>query len=166
MAKWTAFPHAGAFSFDAASVKKNWAALHKGDAEPLPTDKAVLEAWVLFHNGEFQKAAEAGLKAGGAGITVANKATCIYANYLEKKEKTKLDLFMEVAERAEAQQAEDAKNPNAYYWQAYALGRYGQGISVAKALAQGLGGKVKEALEKTIKLAPKHADAHIGLIPC
>ena len=34
---------------------------------------------------------------------------------------------------------------------------------MAKALAQGLGGKVKGALETTIKLAPKHADAHIAL---
>jgi tetratricopeptide (TPR) repeat protein len=163
MAKWTAFPHLGEFQFDAASVKKQWARLHAGDAEPLPTDKTVLDAWVLFHNGEFQKAAEAGLKAGGDGITVANKATAIYANYLEKKEKNKLDLFMEVAQRAEAQASEDAKNPNAWYWQAYSLGRYSQGISVAKALAQGLGSKVKEALEKTIKLQPKHADAHIAL---
>ncbi len=47
---------------------------------------------------------------------------------------------------------------------AYAVGRYGQGISVAKALAQGLGSKVKNALETTIKLAPKHADAHIALV--
>jgi len=163
VAKWTAFPHLGDFQFDTASVKKQWARLHAGDAEPLPEDSAVLDAWALFHNGEFQKAAEAGIKAGGDGITVANKATAIYANYLEKKEKTKLDLFVEVAQRAEAQAAENAKNPNAWYWQAYALGRYSQGISVAKALAQGLGGKVKEALEKTIKLQPKHADAHIAL---
>jgi len=46
---------------------------------------------------------------------------------------------------------------------AYALGRYSQGISVAKALSQGLGAKVKAALESTLKLAPKHADAHIVL---
>jgi tetratricopeptide (TPR) repeat protein len=163
MARWTAFPHLGEFHFDTASVKKQWARLHAGDAEPLPKDPKVIEAWALFHNGEFQQAAEAGLKAGGSGITVANKATAVYANYLEKKEKTKLDLFVEVAERAEAQAAQDAKNPNAWYWHAYALGRYSQGISVAKALAQGLGGKVKEALEQTIKLQPKHADAHIAL---
>jgi tetratricopeptide (TPR) repeat protein len=163
MAKWTAFPHTGDYTFDAASLKKSWARLHQGDCEPLPKEAAVLQAWVLFHNGEFQKAAEAGLKAGGAGITVANKATSIYANYLETKEKVKLDLFMEVAERAEAQQADEPKNANAYYWQAYALGRYGQGISVAKALAQGLGTKVKNALEQAIKLSPKHADAHIAL---
>ena len=163
MAKWTAFPHAGDYAFDAASLKKNWARLHQGDCEPLPKDVAALQAWVLFHNGEFQKAAEAGMKADGAGLTVANKATSIYANYLENKEKTKLELFMEVAQRAEAQQAADPRNANAWYWQAYALGRYSQGISVAKALAQGLGSKVKNALEQAIRLCPQHADAHIAL---
>jgi tetratricopeptide (TPR) repeat protein len=164
MAKWTAFPHDAAdYTYDAAALKKKWARLHGGDAEPLPTDAKVLAAWALFHAGEFQKAYDAGLKAGGAGITVANKAMSIYANYLEKSEKTRLAMFMEVSERAEAQQAEDPKNPNAYYWQAYALGRYSQGISVAKALAQGLGSKVKTALETAIKLQPRHADAHIAL---
>ena len=163
MAKWTAFPHAGDYAFDAASLKKSWARLHQGDCEPLPKDAAVLSAWVLFHNGDFQKAHDAGVKAGGDGLTVANKAAGIYANYLETKEKTKLDMFMEVAARAEAQQKADPKNANAFYWQAYALGRYGQGISVAKALAQGLGTKVKQALEQAIKLQPKHADAHIAL---
>jgi tetratricopeptide (TPR) repeat protein len=163
MAKWTPFPHAGDYRFDAASVKKHWARLHGGDAEPCPKDTAVLEAWALFHNGDFEKAAAAGLAAGGAGITVANKATSIYANYLEPKEKTRLDLFTQVAERAEAQAGEDPSNANAWYWHAYALGRYSQGISVAKALAQGLGGKVKESLEKSIALSPKHADARIAL---
>ena len=163
MAKWTAFPHAGDYRFDAASLKKNWTRLHQGDCEPLPMNAAVLQAWVLFHNGEFQAAFDAGLKAGGAGITVANKASSIYANYLEAKEKTKLELFLGVAQQAEEQQAAEPKNANAYYWQAYALGRYGQGISVAKALAQGLGTKVKTALEQAIKLAPLHADAHIAL---
>ena len=163
MAKWTPFPHAGDYRFDAASVKKHWARLHGGDAEPCPKDTAVLEAWALFHNGDFEKAAAAGLAAGGAGITVANKATSIYANYLEPKEKTRLDLFTQVAERAEVQAGEDPSNANAWYWHAYALGRYSQGISVAKALAQGLGGKVKESLEKAIALSPKHADARIAL---
>jgi tetratricopeptide (TPR) repeat protein len=164
MAKWTAFPHDTAdYIYDAAALKKNWTRLHAGDAEPLPTDAKVLAAWSLFHSGEFQKATEAGLKAGGSGITAANKAQAIYANYLEHSEKTKLALFMEVAERAEAQIGSDPKNANAYYLMAYALGRYSQGISIAKALAQGLGSKVKSALEAAIKLSPKHADAHIAL---
>ena len=163
MAIWTAFPYLGDYSFDAASTQKNWARLHQGDCEPLPKNAAVLAAWVLFHNGEFQKAFDAGIQAGADGVTVANKASCIYANYLETKEKQKLDMFMESAGRAEAMQQTDPKNANAYYWQAYALGRYGQGISVAKALAQGLGTKVKQALEQTIKLQPRHADAHLAL---
>ena len=164
MAKWTSFPYDSAdYARSAAQLKKDWPRLHTGDAEPLPKDDKVLAAWALFHAGEFQKAFDAGLKAGGAGITVANKAQAIYANYLEKSEKTKLAMFLEVAERAEAQQAAEPKNPNAYYWQAYAFGRYSQGISVVKALAQGLGVKVKNALETTIKLAPQHADAHIVL---
>jgi tetratricopeptide (TPR) repeat protein len=164
MAKWTAFPYDAAdYSYDAAALKKKWARLHAGDAEPLPKDAEVLAAWALFHAGEFHKATEAGLTAGGAGITVANKAQSIYANYLEKSEKTKFALFLEVASRAEAQAAEDPKNANAYYQIAYSLGRYSQGISVAKALAQGLGSKVKTALETAIKLQPKHADAHITL---
>jgi hypothetical protein len=167
MAKWTAFPYDSAdYGHDAAALKKHWARLHAGDAEPWATaskDDKVLTAWALFHAGDFQKAYDAGLKAGGAGITVANKAQCIYANYLEKSEKTKLEMFLETAARAEAQQAAEPKNANAFYWQAYAIGRYGQGISVAKALAQGLGSKCKNALEAAIKLAPKHADAHIAL---
>jgi tetratricopeptide (TPR) repeat protein len=164
MAKWTAFPYDDAdYIYDAATLKKQWARLHAGDAEPWPKDEAVQAAWALFHAGQFQKAAEAGLKAGGAGITVANKAQAIYANYLEKSEKNKLALFTEVAERAEAQAKDDPKNPNAWYFMAYALGRYSQGISVTKALAQGLGGKVKGALETAIRLQPKHADAHIAL---
>jgi hypothetical protein len=164
MAKWTPFPYDAAdYTHDVAALKKLWPRLHAGDAEPWPKSEAVQSAWVLYHAGQFQKATEAGLKAGGAGITVANKAQSIYANYLEKSEKTKLELFVEVADRAAAQMASEPDNANAHYWQAYALGRYSQGISVAKALTQGLGSKVKLALETAIRLQPKHADAHIAL---
>ena len=63
MAKWTAFPHdAAAYTYDAAALKKHWARLHAGDAEPVPKDAAVLAAWALFHAGEFQKACDADRK--------------------------------------------------------------------------------------------------------
>ena len=163
MGSWTAFPRLGEFRHDAATVTREWARLHAGDAEPLPADPEVLAAWVLFHNGEFQHAVEAGVAAGGAGITVANKATCIYANYLEPREKIRLELLQQAAHRAEQQQAAHPGNPNAWYWHGYALGRYSQGISVALALAHGLGGKVKGSLERAIALQPRHADAHIAL---
>jgi tetratricopeptide (TPR) repeat protein len=163
MTTWTSFPYTDDYVFTAASLTKNWARLHQCDCEPLPVNQAVMQAWLLFHNGHFQQATLAGIAAGGDGITVANKASCIYANYLETQEKTRYELFMQAATRAEAQQAEQPNNANAWFWQAYALGRYSQGISVTKALAQGLGKKVRDALEQTIALSPLHADAHIAL---
>ncbi|UCE30755.1 MAG: hypothetical protein JSW68_11970 [Burkholderiales bacterium] len=165
MAKgWSPFPFdADDYRYTEASLKKHWARLHRGDCEPWPSDKAVVQAWIAYHAGEFQKAAELGDKAGAAGCNVASKATNIYANYLEKSEKRKLELFQQVAFRCEQQIAAAPKDPNPHYHMAYALGRYGQGISVVKALAQGLGGRIRDALEKAIKLQPKHADAHVAL---
>jgi len=159
--KWAAFPYQDkAYVYDAAGLKKHWARLHRGDCEPLPKDTGALDAWRHFHAGAFGEAVDAGRKAGGAGIDAAVKAQMIYANYLEKSDKAKLTLLEEAAGWAEARRAESPKVANAHYFYAYALGRYSQGISIAKALAQGFGGKIKEALTTAIKLEPKHADAH------
>lgn len=161
---WIAFPgDASAFRYEGAALKKHWARLHKGDAEPFPPDTAVQDAWRLYHAGDFQGAHDAGLAAGLDGYNVANKAACIYANYLEKSDPAKIKTYQAVAARCEELQAAQPRNANAFYLQAYALGRYGQLIGVAKALAEGIGGKVKAALETAVKLEPKHADAHIGL---
>jgi hypothetical protein len=54
MAKWTAFPYGAEYRYDAAALKKHWARLHAGDAEPWPKDEAVQAAWALFHAGDFQ----------------------------------------------------------------------------------------------------------------
>lgn len=162
-ALWTPFSYVGDYAITPTILRRRWTKLHAGDREPWPTDPKVVAAWVLFHRGEFEKAAHAGLKAGSAGLTVANKATCMYANYLEPSEKSRRDLFLQVAQRGAEQTAMDPTHANAFYWYAYALARYSQGISVAKALAQGLGGKVKTALETAIVLQPEHADAHVAL---
>ena len=163
MARWIGCPYAGDYPFDPGRVREHWARLHRGDAEPLPASDAVLQAWTHYHRGEFEQAVQAGLDAGGAGLTVANKAQALHATYLEPREQSRLELFLEVARRAEAQAAAEPQNANAWYWYAYSLGRYSQGVNVAKALAQGLGPKVRRALERTIELQPLHADAHIGL---
>ena len=161
--KWTKFPHADkAYAHDAAGLKKHWARLHRGDCEAFPKDADVLEAWRHFHAGEFAQAVETGCAAGGPGINAAVKAQTVYAHYLEKAEKTKLALFDEAAGWADERRTKAPKDANAHYLYAFALGRYGQGISVAKALAQGFGGKIKEALLTTLKLESKHADAYIA----
>src|SRR4029077_1832292 len=120
----------------------------------------VLEAWRHFHAGDFQQAVEAGQAAGGAGVNAAVKAQAVYANYLEKSDKAKIELLEEAAALADARRREAPKDANAHYLYAFALGRYSQGISITKALAQGFGGKIKDALGTALKLEPKHADAH------
>jgi tetratricopeptide (TPR) repeat protein len=161
---WKAFPHADqAFDCAGAALKKNWERLHGGDREPFPADPAVAEAWRLYHRGEFQAACEAGLAAGIDGYNAANKAAMIHATYLEDDERRKLELFQTISARCDELQRAQPKNVNGHYFQAYALGRYSQGISVLKALTDGLGGRIKAALEASLRLDPKHAEAHIAL---
>lgn len=163
MADWIEFAHVADFHFDTAKLKRNWARLHASDGETLPANAQVQAAWCLFHSGHFKEAIVTAMDAGPQGYSVVNKATCVYALLLEPNEKSRQALFLDVAKRAAEQCAADPHNANAYYWYGYALGRYSQGISVAKALAQGIGGKVKKALETTIALHPDHADAHVAL---
>ena len=165
--RWSRHEPAMPWNWDAASVRRQWRLLHRGDAEPCPQDVGVLAAWAHFHNGRFHRAAELGLKAweagNPAGLTVAHKATAVHANYVERSEALRLDLLLDVARSAEEQVAADPDNISALYWQAYALGRYSQGISVAKALAQGMGKRVMTALDSVIRSRPRHADAHFAL---
>ena len=161
--KWIRFPHPDKhYAYDAAALKKHWARLHRGDCEPLPKDGGMLDAWRHYHAGEFADAVAAGHKAGGAGVNAAIKAQMIYANYLEHAEKAKLALLEEAAEWAEERRREAPKDPNGHYFYAYSLGKYSQRTSVVKALTQGLGGRIKDALLSAIKLEPKHADAQIA----
>jgi len=159
--KWAKFAHAeNAYVYDGAALKKSWGRLHRGDCEPFPKDAAAEDAWRAFHAGEFQRAVEAGIAVGGAAVNAAIKAQAIYANYIDKAEKSKLALFEEAAQWADERRKIAPGDANAHYLYAYALGRYSQGISVTKALAQGFGGKIKDALTGALKLAPAHAEAH------
>ncbi|MEJ7685878.1 MAG: hypothetical protein WKG52_02100 [Variovorax sp.] len=160
---WTRSPYRDGPVFDTSNLLASWSRLHAGQGLQPPAPGALAEGWALYHSGEFERAAVLGLRQGGGGLALANQATAIYANYLEPREAVRLALFRQVIERATAQCAGEPDNCQALYWQAYALGRYSQGISVARALAQGLGGKVKAALERVVALQPGHADGHIAL---
>jgi tetratricopeptide (TPR) repeat protein len=159
--KWAKFPHANtAFMYDTAAIKKHWERLHRGDTEPFPANSQVLDAWRFHHAGDFQQAVALGRTAGASGNKVAVKAQTVHATYLEKHEPTKLALLEQAFGWADEYRRSAPKDANAHYLYAFALGRYGQHISVAKALAQGYGGKIKDALTTALKLAPKHAEAH------
>jgi len=112
MAKWTAFPGTVP-TLSIEQLKKHWDALHKGDCEAFPKDRALQEGWRLFHVGDFYGANKAGLAAGELGISLANLSANIYANYLEKKDATRVLLFRDVMVRAEAHQSSAPQNPNA-----------------------------------------------------
>lgn len=185
--RWKPFPlQDKAYEYAGTRLKAHWSRLHQGDREPYPSSSelkklvdlcpelapsgpleqaaATLEdAWRAYHRGDFGRAVELGLAVGPLGYDVANKAANIYATYLETNEKAKLALFLQSAERAEFVFTHARSVPNAWYFHAQALGRYSQGISVVKALEQGLGGKVKTSLEQAIRLEPRHADAHIAM---
>lgn len=164
MPKWNAFPYdSDEYRYDRKSLKKHWADLHRGDCEPFPDDGDLLDAWAEFHAGDFGQAVELADAIGISGHAVANKATGIYANYLEDNDKRQVSLFQAAIARAEKAIEALPDDPNAHYFHAFNLGRYSQSISVVKAVKQGYAGKIRESLERTLKLEPDHAEAHTAL---
>lgn len=185
--KWAAFPHdAKAFSYAGDALKKAWPALHAGDNEPYPDakraqallagvskppkglDEATLaaslqDAWRAFHRGDFQSAYETGEALGPLGASVATKALGIHATYLVSDEAEQLNRFEQAAKLAEAAIKALPDEANSHYRRAFALGRYSQRLSIAKALKQGIAGKVRDSLDAALELAPKHAEAHTAL---
>ncbi|MDP9902065.1 tetratricopeptide repeat protein [Variovorax ginsengisoli] len=160
---WAVTPYTDLPHFDETAVRTQWERLHAGQGRPPPPEGTLAQGWVRYHCGDFEGAAAVGLQHGTAGLALTNQATAIYANYLESRDSVRLALLRQVAERAAQRLHAAPDDSDAHYWYAYALGRYSQGISVARALAQGLGSQVKDALERVISLRPAHADAHIAL---
>ncbi|OGT59131.1 MAG: hypothetical protein A3E01_20045 [Gammaproteobacteria bacterium RIFCSPHIGHO2_12_FULL_63_22] len=185
---WAKFPHdAKAFDVSGDKLKKAWPTLHAGDGEPFPDEKraaALLKSagkkapkdidstslssqlqagWRAFHHGEFQQAFEIGEALGPVGASVAIKAIGIHATYLVDDEDEQLARFNRAVDLAETAIAALPGDANSHYRHAFALGRYSQRISVAKALKMGLAGKVRSSLDKTLALDPKHAEAHTAM---
>lgn len=159
MKKWVAFPHReAAFDYSGAALKKHWARLHRGDCEPYPAEEEAREAWRAFHRGDFQRAWEMRR----AAYAPAAKAAVVYANVLERDAKRATELLSETRELCEAACDSFPESASAHYLLAFALGRHAQKISIAKALADGLAGRVKSALERALELEPRHAEAHVA----
>src|SRR5688572_24066533 len=156
--KWAPFPHdAKSFAYSGDALGKAWPQLHAGDAEPFPDAKhaatllkqagkvapkldadalaaALQDAWRAFHRGDFQAAFDAGEKLGPVGASVAVKALGIHATYLVDNDADKLKRFEQAGKLAEAATEALPGEANSHYRHAFALGRYSQGLSIAKAL--------------------------------
>jgi tetratricopeptide (TPR) repeat protein len=190
MAGWNKFPHdASGYLFEGDSLAEAWADLHRGDRveypdtawveqtlEQAPTAAAasfdgdfaslaaaIQDAWRCYHAGDFEKAVEISEQCGLIAHSPANKATGIYATYLEPDETKAQVCFLSAVERAEAAMEILPDDPGCYYFHAFNLGRYSQSISIVKALSEGIGGKIQASLETAIDLQPGHADANIAL---
>lgn len=184
---WAPFPHdARPFTYPGEALKAAWARLHAGDREPFPDLKrakallkaageaaprcdaaalaaALQEAWRAFHRGDFRAAFDAGEALGPVGASVAAKAIGIHATYLVDDDDEKLRRLERAADLADAAIAALPGEANSHYRHAFALGRYSQGLSIAKALALGIAGKVRASLDAALALAPNHAEAHTAL---
>lgn len=182
---WTAFPHKDkAFDYAGDKLAKAWPKLHAGDQEPFPDEKHVAgllksnpklgkdsaavanqlqDAWRDFHRGDFQKAYETGLELKAMGASVAIKAAGIHAAYLVDDDEARTKRYEDLVRLADEALIALPGLANSHYRRAYAMGRLSQSISIAKALAQGLAGKVRESLDATLKMEPKHAEAMTAL---
>ncbi len=178
---WARFPHSNTtYEYPADALADAWEHLHRGDREPFPdaerihaldpdcTDpnqvaERLQQAWRDYHAGRLAAAVEAALELGPIAHAVANKASGIYADYLEEEDAARLAIYQAGIQRAEQAIAAFPEDPNAHYFHAFLLGRYSQCISVAKALAQGVGGKIRQSLDRALELEPGHAEAHTAL---
>lgn len=161
---WAAFPYSSkAFDYAGERLRECWKELHRGDAEPYPEQDELQEAWRRFHAGDFAGAVDFAGEIGLAAHAVANKSGGIHADYLEDDEDRKQAIYLDGIRRAEEAIAAWPDDANAHYFHAFLIGRYSQSISIARALAQGIGGKVRESLENAISLSPEHAEAHTAM---
>jgi tetratricopeptide (TPR) repeat protein len=171
------------------ALHEHWSRLHQTDREPWPDARyigalakrheplsarvaaaggaaavaqAVQEAWRQFHSGAFGRAISAGEELGALGAAVANKAVAVDSIYSARSEAQVLKALEAGVARGERAVSELPDHANTHYTLALVLGRYSQRISILKALAAGLAGKVREHLERTLALESHHAEAHVA----
>jgi len=185
---WAGFKPEGKLpDYAGDKLQKAWKELHAGDGEPYPDEKraaallkaagkaapkgldakglatALQQAWRDFHAGDFKAAFDAGEKLGPVGSSVAVKALGIHATYLVDDDGEQEGRYQRAAAIAEAAVKALPDEANSHYRHAFALGRYSQKLSIAKALKMGLAGKVRQSLDAALELDPKHAEAHTAL---
>lgn len=178
------------YLYEGEALHERWDALHRGDREPWPDPQGLAllarrhplaeaqletlggahsvagtlqEAWRAFHAGEYSRASGLGVELGAFGSVVASKAVAVQSLTSAQGSATVLTLLSSAAARGEKAVDLLPRYPNAHYSLALVLGRYGQHISILRALAEGLAGRVESRLKRALELAPEHAEAHVAL---
>lgn len=188
--KWHDFPHENRdYEYPGEALAEAWPVLHRGDREPFPDldwitqcledaphaapsdfdgnvnelSERLQSAWCDFHAGRFSDAVRTADRCGWLGAVCANKATGIYATYLEDDSRRQQACFQSAIDRAAQAIEQLPQLANSHYFHAFNLGRLSQNMSVMDALRQGLGGKIHASLEQTLAIEPEHAEAHTAL---
>lgn len=176
--------------FPGDELHERWGRLHQTDREPWPDARvlgrlvkgragleaaieaqggpaaaaaALQDAWRAFHSGAFARAVTAGSRLGALGAAVANKSVAVDSLYSKRSATQLLKALESAITRGEQAVAELPDHANTHYTLALVIGRYSQRISIVKALAAGLAGRVREHLERTLSIEPRHAEAHLAL---
>jgi hypothetical protein len=180
----------GAYGFDRDSVVTRWERLHAFDGEPLPSAErlrvwcnaspavaasfadfdgdhaswaqSLIDAWVIFHNGDFATAFERGRALGFPGYGLAHIAACAYTDAVTLPKDVLAGFFRDCAARSGEAAAAMPRHPNAVFYQGLHLGRYSETISLVKAAAENVAGKFVKALDETLALDAGHVLAHLG----
>jgi len=164
MSDWKPYPYDNqSFTYSLAELQQLWAPLHRGDLEKWPEDSTVQTVWQHYHAGQLGQAIDLGSQHGVAAFAPHCKALVIYADHIEEDESLQQAIYQQaiaIVDQAVEQYPDD---PNAHYLHAFALGRYAQSISIAKALRQGMAGKTSHSLKRCIELCPEHTEAHLAM---
>jgi len=190
MPAWKPFPFdQSEFLYEGEQLSQSWTLLHAGDQVVFPDSgwvesclaqapdaapegfdgdidtlaATIQDAWRCFHAGDFERSVTLANQCGQLAHAAANKATGIYATYLETDDESRQGFYLSAVERAEAAIEAMPDDPNSHYFHAFNLGRYSQSISVIKALGEGIGGKIQTSLNNALELQPNHAEAHTAM---
>ncbi len=174
---------------DPAALHGRWQQLHRCDREPWPDERllaalarrqtrfaawladspgpravahSLQEAWQAFHEGDFARAMKLGGTLGPLGAIVAGKAAAVQSLTSKHGSSSTVKLLSSEADRCGQSVEILPDQANGHYVLALLLGRYSQHISILQALADGLASRVASHLTQSLKLEPKHAEAHLA----
>ena len=120
------------------------------------------DAQLQYKNGDFTGAVQTAVALNTSdGFALAAKSNSIFAS--TQPDNKQEAIYAQSEKYARSAVSLDANNSDGYFETARALGRLSQVRGVLAALTQGLGGQIKENLDKALKLDPQFANALVAL---
>ena len=120
------------------------------------------DAQLQYKNGDFLGAVQTAIALNTSdGFALAAKSNSIFAS--TQADNKQAAIYVQSEKYARSAVALDANNSEGYFETARALGRLSQLRGILAALTQGLGGQIKDNLDKALRLDPQFANALVAL---